>query len=303
MRARRGILGWLLAAVAGFAVGVAAFSLLGSGSDEFEPADDRATAEVQPDPNGFAREAVPRRLLRLYRRIGAELGLDWSVIAAVDQIEGAGGPAEDAERISAIAYSLDAHGAPEDYAGAIEAHRGSAAEARRALRLADRYRDLGGDAPPTSGRLRLPADGPVIAAFGRRLGVLHDGIDIDIPTGNPVRAAADGLVVSTGTHSIFGQYSCVLHRFSPPLDGHRRLTTCYGNQSRFATTPGETVERGEVIGETGCSGTCIRPGLHFQVRLGSGPAAPVTDPAPLLNEPVRVSGGQPLETPAGDQGR
>lgn len=152
--------------------------------------------------------------------------------------------------------------------------------------------------PRASGKLRMPTRGPVIAAYGRRLGILHDGIDIDAPTGRPIHAAADGLVVSAGTHSVFGLYTCVLHRFAPPLDGERRLTTCYGNQSRHATEPGAVVGRGEVIGYVGCTGTCLRPGVHFQVRLGSGPSSPVTDPAPFLADPGRIGRGAPLETPA-----
>ena len=301
MRARSGILGWVLTAALGFGAGVVAFNLLGGDGGNADPAGERAqrpVGEVAAAPSAFARRAMPRRLLRTYRRAGAELGIDWSVIAAADQIEGAAGPAEDSERASAIAYSLDAHGAPEDYRLAVEARGGTRRYASAVLRLADRYRDLSGPGPPrATGPLRLPTRGPVIASFGRRLGLLHDGIDIDAPSGRPVRAAAAGVVVSAGTHSIFGEYTCVAHRFSPPLDGERRLTTCYGNQSRYATQPGARVERGEVIGYVGCTGTCLRPGLHFQVRVGSGPSAPVADPAPFLADPVDVGVGRPLETP------
>jgi murein DD-endopeptidase MepM/ murein hydrolase activator NlpD len=300
MRLGSGILGWALIVIGAFALGVVGFNLLGGADegDEVGRAAEPAAGEVQAEPSDFAREALPRRLLDLYRQTGSELGLDWSVIAAIDQIEGRTGPAEETERVAAIGYSLEAHGAPDDYRLATEAHGGSPGFARTALRLADRYREVGGaDVPPASGRLRMPTRGPVIAAFGRQLGILHDGIDIDAPTGRPVRAAADGLVVSTGTHSVFGLYTCVLHHFAPPLNGERRVTTCYGNQSRHGTEPGTQVERGEVIGYVGCTGTCLRPGLHFQVRLGIGPSAPVTDPAPFLADPGRIGRGRPLETP------
>jgi murein DD-endopeptidase MepM/ murein hydrolase activator NlpD len=299
MRLGSGILGWALIAVGAFALGVVGFNLVGGDGGEAGPAAEPAAAEVQTQPSDFAREALPGRLLDLYRETGEELGLDWSVIAAIDQIEGRTGPAEEDERVAAIGYSLEALGAPEDYRLATEAHGGSPRFARTALRLADRYREVGdGRVPRASGKLRMPTRGPVIASFGRRLGILHDGIDIDAPTGRPIRAASDGLVISTGTHSVFGQYTCVLHRFAPPLNGERRVTTCYGNQSRYATEPGARVEKGEVIGYVGCTGTCLRPGLHFQVRLGSGPSAPVTDPAPFLADPGRIGRGAPLETPA-----
>lgn len=299
-----GVLGWVVAAVGGFVLGVLGFNLLGGGGDEPEPVDEGSVASVDVRPSGFAREALPNDLLRLYTRTGERRGLDWSVIAAVDQIDGATGPAEEAERVSAIAYSLQARGAPDDYRLAVEAHGGTPRYARAALRLAERYREIGpARTPRATGALRMPTRGRVIAAFGRRLGLLHDGIDIDAPTGRPVRAASDGLVVSTGTHSVFGEYTCIAHRFAPPLNGEARLTTCYGNQRRYATEPGAMVDRGEVIGYVGCTGTCLRPGLHFQVRVGSGASAPVTDPGPFLDEPGRIGRGRPLEEAAGTPGR
>lgn len=300
MRVLSGKGGSIVAAIGAFALGVAGYNLVGGGGGgDAEPEERPATAEVQAVPSEFAHEALPAQLLRIYQGVGEDLGLDWSVIAAIDQLEGGAGPAEDEERVAAIGYSLAAHGAPESYRLAAEAHGGSVRYAREALRLADRYREVADADPPVAeGPLRKPAEGQIIAAFGRQLGVLHDGIDIAAPTGEPVRAAADGLVVSTGTHTIFGQYTCVLHRFAPPLRGEERLTTCYGNQSRFATEPGARVERGDVIGYVGCTGTCMRPGVHFQVRLGSGPSAPVADPDRFLAEPVRAPAGRPIETPA-----
>jgi murein DD-endopeptidase MepM/ murein hydrolase activator NlpD len=304
MRLGRGLIRWVLTPLAAFAVGVATFSILGGdgGGEDGVPAGPMP-AQIQSAPSDLAREAIPRPLLELYQRTGEELELDWSVIAAIDQMQGTAGPAEDEERVSAIAYALEAHGAPESYVLAAEAYGGGARYARAALRLADRYREVEDvTVPRTEGQLRMPTRGPVVATYGRQFGVLHDGIDIDAPTGRPIRAAADGLVVSTGAHSVFGQYTCVLHRFAPPLDGERRLTTCYGNQSQIATEPGAQVEQGDVIGYVGCTGTCLRPGLHFQVRLGSGPSAPVADPARFLDEPVRAGRERPVEVPAGAEG-
>jgi murein DD-endopeptidase MepM/ murein hydrolase activator NlpD len=135
----------------------------------------------------------------------------------------------------------------------------------------------------------------VIASFGQRLGILHDGIDIDGATGAPIRSAANGLVVSTGFYRIFGEYTCVLHRFRDGPPAERELTTCYGNQSRYEVEPGDVVSAGETIGRLGCTGSCVRPHVHFQVRLGAGQTAPVTDPAPFLEGRVRATGGAPLE--------
>jgi murein DD-endopeptidase MepM/ murein hydrolase activator NlpD len=299
--ASRGIWPWVLTVAAGVGVGLVLLALTGDESSEPDAVEPQpSSAAVATRPSAFAREALSEAQLELYLSTGRDLGLDWSVLAAVDQIEGATGPADESERVSAIGYSLEALGAPDDYRLALEARGGAPGYEREVLRLADRYRAVGGPKPaPAAGPLRLPVRGPVIAGYGQRLGVLHDGIDIDARTGTPIRASAPGLVVSTGTHSIFGQYTCVLHRFAPPLLGNRRITTCYGNQSRYAVTPGDVVEAGDVIGYIGCTGTCLRPHVHFQVRLGSGQTAPVADPAPFLaSVPREVGGGQPLETPA-----
>jgi murein DD-endopeptidase MepM/ murein hydrolase activator NlpD len=296
VRWTRGIWPWVLTVAAGLAIGVAIVQLTSDegGSDPAEGFPAGGTVSAQP--SAFAREALPPRLLRLYLRTGRDLGLDWSVIAAADQVQGVVGPANEAERVSAIGYSLQALGAPDDYRVALEASEGSPSYARSVLRLADRYRDVAAsEVPAASGPLRIPVEGPIIAGYGQRLGVLHDGIDIDARTGTPIRAAAPGLVVSTGVHSIFGQYTCVVHRFRRPLRGNRDLTTCYGNQSGYAVEPGQAVNEGDVLGYVGCTGTCLRPHVHFQVKLGSGQTAPVTDPAPFLAAEPRIRGGAPLE--------
>jgi murein DD-endopeptidase MepM/ murein hydrolase activator NlpD len=287
---------WALTVVAGLAIGLVVFALTDDDDVSDKPEAPPAEHTIAAEPSAFARQAVPARLLRLYVRTGRDLGLDWSVIAAADQIDGAVGPASEDERVAAIGYSLEALGAPDDYRLALEARQGSPAYARATLRLADRYRQVASSGvPAASGQLPLPVEGPIIAGYGQRLGVLHDGIDIDARTGTPIRAPASGLVVSTGMHSIFGQYTCIVHRFRPPLRGHPELTTCYGNQSRYAVAPGDTIREGDALGYVGCTGTCLRPHVHFQVKLGSGQTAPVTDPAPFIAAEPQIRGGAPLE--------
>jgi murein DD-endopeptidase MepM/ murein hydrolase activator NlpD len=53
-----------------------------------------------------------------------------------------------------------------------------------------------------------------------------------------------------------------------------------------------------VLGYVGCTGTCLRPHVHFQVKLGSGQTAPVADPAPFIAAKPRIRGGAPLEEAA-----
>jgi murein DD-endopeptidase MepM/ murein hydrolase activator NlpD len=297
--ARRGIRIRSAVIVAALAMTVSACGL---GEGEERQSGDRTTAEtgLPAEPSAFARRSLTGEQIHLYRSTGGDLGLDWTVIAATDQIEGSATPAEERERISAVGYTLRSYGAPDDYRLALETYDGSRAFARSVLKLAERYRALAAARVPKSALpMELPANGPIIATYGQRLGILHDGIDIDVPTGAPVRAAAAGLVLSTGSHRVFGETTCVLHHLRRASKENRQVTSCYGNQSGYEAEAGERVAVGELIGRAGCTGTCIRPHVHFQVRLGVGQSAPVTDPARFLRSDI-VPGrpGTPLEGPA-----
>jgi hypothetical protein len=114
--ASRGIWPWALTVAAGVVVGLLLLALTGDESSEPEAVEQQpSSGAVETRPSAFAREALSARQLELYLSTGGDLGLDWSVLAAVDQIEGAVGPADESERVSAIGYSLEALGAPDDY--------------------------------------------------------------------------------------------------------------------------------------------------------------------------------------------
>jgi murein DD-endopeptidase MepM/ murein hydrolase activator NlpD len=255
-------------------------------------------------PSAFARRTFGAEPLAEYRSVGAELGIDWPILAAADKVEGgpagAGGARQTRNRALAIAYSLQTLGAAADYETAL-AERSGTGYARRVLALAQQLQGTAGvpAAPVAELPLETPAEGAVIAAYGQRFGVLHNGIDIDARTGAPVEAAAAGVVVSTDDHPIFGLLSCVAHRLGGQ-DRPRELTTCYGNQSSFLVAPGDVVRAGELIGRAGCTGTCLRPHVHFQVRLGGDGSAPTVDPAPYLSTALAEqaqTAGRPLERP------
>jgi murein DD-endopeptidase MepM/ murein hydrolase activator NlpD len=117
-----------------------------------------------------------------------------------------------------------------------------------------------------------PVDGPVVSGFGSRFGgaEFHEGIDIAVPSGTPIRAAADGTVIFTEPEAEsggYGNFTCIDHGGG--------LSTCYAHQERFAVSPGQRVSQGEIIGYSDCTGHCFGPHVHFEVRIDGTPTDPM----------------------------
>ena len=123
---------------------------------------------------------------------------------------------------------------------------------------------VAGPIRPGSGGLIWPVNGPITSPFceSRAWEACHPGIDIGVPSGTPIRAAASGTVVlmqTTATSGGYGNYTCIQH--AGPL------STCYAHQERFAVTMGQHVTQGQVIGYSDCTGRCFGPHLHFETRI------------------------------------
>lgn len=128
-----------------------------------------------------------------------------------------------------------------------------------------------------SGGLIWPVDGPVVSGFGPRTingsYEYHPGIDIAVPSGTPIRAAAAGTVIFTEPESSsggYGNYTCIDHGGG--------LSTCYAHQESFAVSAGQHVAQGQIIGYSDCTGYCFGPHVHFEVRIDGE----VTDPMAYL---------------------
>jgi murein DD-endopeptidase MepM/ murein hydrolase activator NlpD len=131
--------------------------------------------------------------------------------------------------------------------------------------------------PGSGGQLIWPVDGPVVSGFGPRningSYEFHPGIDIAVPSGTPIRAAADGTVIFTEPESSsggYGNYTCIDHGGG--------LSTCYAHQESFAVSAGQHVSQGQIIGYSDCTGYCFGPHVHFEVRIDGE----VTDPMAYL---------------------
>ncbi|MGI8461949.1 MAG: murein hydrolase activator EnvC family protein [Solirubrobacterales bacterium] len=111
-----------------------------------------------------------------------------------------------------------------------------------------------------------PVNGPVVSPFGPRWGRIHEGVDIAVPAGTPIRAAQSGSIALAAPTGGYGNYTCVNHGGG--------LSTCYAHQSSFAITSG-SVDQGDVIGYVGCTGSCFGDHVHFEVRINGAAVDPM----------------------------
>jgi murein DD-endopeptidase MepM/ murein hydrolase activator NlpD len=123
------------------------------------------------------------------------------------------------------------------------------------------------DSTPSASGLIWPVNGPVTSPFGYRWGRLHAGIDIGVPYGTPIHAAAAGTVVLAAWTGGYGNYTCIDHGGG--------LATCYAHQSSYAVSTGAQVSQGQVIGYVGSTGHSFGAHLHFEVRINGNPVDPL----------------------------
>ena len=122
------------------------------------------------------------------------------------------------------------------------------------------------------GTLIWPVNGPITSPFCERRAweACHPGIDIGVPSGTPIRAAAAGrvaLLQSEAASGGYGNFTCIQHTGA--------MATCYAHQSAFRVSLGQQVSQGQVIGLSGCTGRCFGPHLHFEVRINGAVTNPL----------------------------
>lgn len=118
-----------------------------------------------------------------------------------------------------------------------------------------------------------PVEGRLQGHFGSRTdpfsgeGAFHRGVDISAPTGTPIRAAADGVVLHAQFMSGYGRLVVIDHG--------NGIQTYYAHMSRFAVVPGQEIRQGELVGAIGTSGRTTAPHLHYEVRLRGSAENPI----------------------------
>lgn len=85
----------------------------------------------------------------------------------------------------------------------------------------------------------------------------HNGLDLTAPQGTPVYATGDGIITTTEWRGGYGNAIFLNHGFG--------FETRYGHLSRFNSSAGQHVKRGDLIGFVGSTGASTTPHLHYEV--------------------------------------
>ena len=111
----------------------------------------------------------------------------------------------------------------------------------------------------------------VTSPFGPRWGRMHNGVDIGVPSGTITRTPRSGKVLSAG----FFDNDCggtIVIEHSNPF-GAGKISTASCHMRAINVKKGESVNKGEVIGETGGisnekgAGNSLGPHLHFGIKV------------------------------------
>ena len=117
-----------------------------------------------------------------------------------------------------------------------------------------------------------PVNGRISSNFGWRTHpikntrLFHNGLDIAVSSGTPVKAAAGGEVVHSGWMNGFG-YTVI-------IDHGRGVETLYAHNSKVSVSKGSMVNKGQQVALSGNTGLSTGPHLHFGVLKDEKPLNP-----------------------------
>ncbi|MDH3301060.1 MAG: peptidoglycan DD-metalloendopeptidase family protein [Acidimicrobiia bacterium] len=127
-------------------------------------------------------------------------------------------------------------------------------------------------APASTSGFQWPINARVTSEYGYRVHPvygsrrLHAGMDIGAAGGTPIASANTGVVIFAGRQGGYGNTIIVDHGGG--------ITTLYAHQSRLGASVGQSVNRGDIIGYVGATGTATGNHLHFEVRVNGSPTNP-----------------------------
>jgi murein DD-endopeptidase MepM/ murein hydrolase activator NlpD len=136
--------------------------------------------------------------------------------------------------------------------------------------------------PLWEGVFTNPLEGRISSPFGRKRYVngrfwgFHSGRDVASPAGRPVKAANAGRVTLARKLWMRGNTVAIDHGMG--------VFTLYEHLSRISVTPGQQIDKGEVVGLVGSTGFSTGPHLHWELRIHGVP----TNPAGPLREGIAL---------------
>ena len=158
--------------------------------------------------------------------------------------------------------------AEDEFIGEATALEASSAAIEAQIKAADSGLPPGeSPSSPAEAGLIWPVAGPITSPFGMRWGKLHPGIDIGVPMGTPIHAAASGQVIYAGWMTGYGNLTVIDHGGG--------IATAYAHQSKLEVSVGDEVTQGQEIGLVGSTGHSTGPHLHFEVRVNGVPVDPM----------------------------
>lgn len=164
----------------------------------------------------------------------------------------------------------------------LEVLKGRAADVESDFRaIIDRLQ--GGECvvPPMSNPLKDFSFAQTGASVGERINpfykvkIMHNGLDLIAPAGDPVHAAGDGVVTEVvKSRKGLGNVVTITHK-----GGYK---TRYAHLADIEVRKGNRVKKGKVIGYVGVSGNSFAPHLHYEVCRDTS----VMDPVHYMFESV-----------------
>ncbi len=167
----------------------------------------------------------------------------------------------------------------------LEAKRKAEEEARKRAEEAKRRAEAATSRSSTSsttsytsrgsGELVWPVSGhtSISSYYGMRIHPIfntskfHAGIDIPAPSGTPIKAANNGIVIFSGWQGGYG--NCVM------ISHGNNIVTVYAHNSSLNVSVGDYVNAGQTIALCGSTGYSTGPHLHFEVRVNGNTTDPL----------------------------
>jgi murein DD-endopeptidase MepM/ murein hydrolase activator NlpD len=203
--------------------------------------------------------------VRRMRGVFTDLGLDMAQLEGATPRSAVGGPF--------VPVKLPADAGPfERQLYRINTTRAQVERLNRTLALVPYRKPVIGEVEFTSG-FGVRSD----PFLGRP--AMHTGLDFRAQMGDPVRATANGKVVSSGWAGGYGRMV--------EIDHGNGLSTRYGHLSEIGVKVGDIIKIGQVIGAVGSTGRSTGPHLHYETRIDGD----AVDPQKFLRAGVRLSAG------------